>query len=119
MRPLTDFLVFTVRLVMSPEGLKPLTPVTNPAHTCPNFTKFSVHDVCALCGHGLVFFWRHCDTLCIFGFVDDVMFSYNVPSGGVSLWQQCHAHANVRATDAKTNPSCRGAGVRVCDTPLP
>jgi len=25
-------------------------------------------------GHGLVLLWRHCDTLCTSGFVDDIRF---------------------------------------------
>ena len=36
--------------------------------------KFSVH---VISGHGSVFLWRQCDTLCTSGFVDNVMFSHN------------------------------------------
>jgi len=31
------------------------------------------------CDRGSVLLWRQCDTLCIYGFVDDVMFSHNRP----------------------------------------
>jgi len=37
-----------------------------------NFTEFSVY---AAFGCGLVFLWRHCNTLCTSGFMDDIMFS--------------------------------------------
>jgi len=33
----------------------------------------------------MVIFWRHCNTLRISGFVDDVVFSYSWPHGGVVL----------------------------------
>ena len=39
-----------------------------------NFTKVSVH---VACGHGSVFLWRQCATLCASGFVDNVTFSHN------------------------------------------
>ena len=39
-----------------------------------DFIKHSVHVVCDRPP-----FWPHCNTLCISGFVDDVMFSYNGP----------------------------------------
>jgi len=39
----------------------------------PNFTKFSVR---VNHGRGLVLLWRRCDTLCISGLVDDVIFSH-------------------------------------------
>jgi len=32
-------------------------------------------------GFGSVLLWRHCTTVCTFGFVDDVMFSHNGPYG--------------------------------------
>ena len=38
----------------------------------PNIAKFSV---LVACGSGAVLFWGQCNTLCISGFVDDVMFS--------------------------------------------
>jgi len=40
-------------------------------HTCPHFTKFSVR---VNCGRGSIVFWRQCNTLCISGFVDDVVY---------------------------------------------
>jgi len=46
----------------------------NSKTTWPNFTKFVVH---AAHGPGSVLLWRRGDTLCISGFVDDVMFSCN------------------------------------------
>jgi len=38
------------------------------------------------CGHDSVLFWRHCNMLCISGFMDNVMFSYhatNEPESGM------------------------------------
>ena len=39
------------------------------------------------CGRGSVLLWRRCDTLCTFGFMDDVMFGRNVPysASGVDI----------------------------------
>ena len=42
--------------------------------TSPNFTKCCVH---VTCGCGSVLLWWQCDTLCTFGFVDNIAFSYN------------------------------------------
>jgi len=42
--------------------------------TCQDFTKFSVNVTCDC---GSVLRWWQCIMLCISGFVDDVMFSYN------------------------------------------
>jgi len=39
-----------------------------------------------LCGSVLL--WQRCDIFCIYGFVDDVMFSHNVPHGGMSIPSQ-------------------------------
>jgi len=50
-----------------------LSDVFRISKTSPNSAKFSVH---VTRGSGSVFFWRQCDTLCISGFVNDVMFSY-------------------------------------------
>jgi len=52
--------------------------------TRPDFTKFSVH---AACDHGLVVFLQRCNIM-YFEFVDDGMFYYNRPYGGVTLQQQ-------------------------------
>ena len=38
----------------------------------PVFAKVFVH---VTCGRGSVLLWRHCDTLCTSGFMDDVIFS--------------------------------------------
>jgi len=40
------------------------------------------------CVRGSVLRWRCCGMACTSGFVDDVMFSYNGPYGGVALTQQ-------------------------------
>jgi len=43
------------------------------------------HQICVhvACGRGSVFLWQRCNMLCISGFVDDVIFSYDVSYGGV------------------------------------
>jgi len=46
-------------------------------------TNFSVH---VACGRGSVLLRRRCDTLCTWGFLDDITFSY-WPYGGVTLLQ--------------------------------
>jgi len=46
--------------------------VHNSKAELPNFIKFFVH---VALGYGSVLLWRCCDTLCTFGFMDDVMFS--------------------------------------------
>jgi len=51
----------------------------------PNFTEFSVH---VACGRGSLLLWWCCNTLCISGLCDDVMFSYCGPNVGVTLLQQ-------------------------------
>jgi len=51
--------------------------------THPNFTKFS--SVLVAFGHDSVLLWQRCNTLCTSGFVDDVIFSCDGASGGVSL----------------------------------
>jgi len=45
------------------------------------------HFICVACGHAVVFLWWRCDTLCISGFADDVIFSHYGPNGGVFLLQ--------------------------------
>ena len=40
--------------------------------------EFSVH---VICGRGSVLFWRRWDTLCISGYVVDVILSYDRPNG--------------------------------------
>jgi len=44
----------------------------------PIFTNYFVQIPC---GHGSVFLWRLCDTLCTSGFIDDVKFGRNGPYG--------------------------------------
>jgi len=52
---------------------------------CPVFNGF--FSACyLLCGSVLL--WQRCDIFCIYGFVDDVMFSHNVPHGGMSIPSQ-------------------------------
>jgi len=46
--------------------------------TGPNFAEFSAHVDCR---HFSVLLWRRCNTLCTSGFVVDVVFSHNGPSG--------------------------------------
>ena len=46
----------------------------------------SPHFLCVLCsGRGSVLLLRCCNILCTSGLVDDAMFSYYGPNGGVSL----------------------------------
>jgi len=54
-------------------------------YTHQNFTKFSVY---VACGRGSVHLLWHCNKLCASSSVDDNMFSYNGPYGGVMLSQQ-------------------------------
>jgi len=42
--------------------------------TCSNDMQFSVHVACC---RGLIFLWRHCNTLCTSAFVHDIMLSNN------------------------------------------
>jgi len=54
-------------------------------HVCTHISgnirpNFSAHFAG---GRGLFLHWWHHDTLCSFGFVDNVMFSNNGPSGSV------------------------------------
>jgi len=54
--------------------------------TGPIVTKFVVQ---ILYGHGSVFLWRRCDTLCTSCFMDDVTFGHSGPYGDVwlvALW---------------------------------
>ena len=44
----------------------------------PIFTKFFVRIPC---GRGSILLWRHCDTLCTSGFMDDVKFGRSGPYG--------------------------------------
>jgi len=37
------------------------------------------------CGRGLVLLWWRCDTLCTFGFMDDIMYGRNGPYGDAWL----------------------------------
>jgi len=46
----------------------------NSKTTRPNFTKCLLR---VACGWGSILLWWRCDTLCNFGFVDDVVFSHN------------------------------------------
>jgi len=41
----------------------------------PIFTKIIVY---VTCGRGSVLLWRRSDTLCTFGFMDDVMFAHKL-----------------------------------------
>jgi len=36
-----------------------------------------------LCGRGSILLWRHCDTLCTSGFMDDVTLGPGAPYGNV------------------------------------
>jgi len=51
-----------------------------------NFTKYFVH---VACGRGSVLLWRHCDTLCISGFMNNVIFSYHGANGPESSTMLC------------------------------
>jgi len=42
--------------------------------SCPIFTKFPVHITY---GHGSFLLWQHCNTFCISGFIDGIMFYHN------------------------------------------
>jgi len=55
--------------------------------TRSNFTNFYVH---VAYGRGLMLLWRHCDTLCISGFMDDVMFFTNCPCGASCVFLSGH-----------------------------
>jgi len=55
--------------------------------THANYSECSVH---VTCGCGSVLLWRQCNTLCNFGFMDDVMFSYN----GTHKSDKDHAHVS-------------------------
>jgi len=37
-------------------------------------------------GRGSILLWRHCDTLCTSGFVDDVIFLYNTTTGTIARY---------------------------------
>ena len=54
----------------------------------PIFTKFVMP---ISCGHGSVLLWRHCNTLCTSGYIDDVTFGHSGPYGDAwlaALWYQ-------------------------------
>jgi len=55
-------------------GLYLLTTAVNVVATSRWLAGFVAHDTC---GRGSVLLWRHWHTLCISGFVDDVMFARN------------------------------------------
>ena len=57
----------------------------NSKTTRPNFTDF-VH---VACDRGPVLLWRHCNTLCTSGLLDDVIFSYHGANGPVSSTILC------------------------------
>jgi len=54
--------------------------------TRQNFTKFSVR---VICGRGSVLLWRHCNTLCTSGFVDDVMSMPERREDSLTAQRQC------------------------------
>ena len=41
--------------------------------------------VCVTYGRGLVLLWRHCDSLCISSFTDEVIFAHNAPCASVPV----------------------------------
>ena len=49
-------------------------PLTYLKTTCSNDMQFSVYVACC---RGLIFLWRHCNTLCTSAFVHDIMLSNN------------------------------------------
>ena len=44
---------------------------------CPCFSVFQIFGGHVTYGHGSVHLWRHCDTLCTYGFMDHIMFEHN------------------------------------------
>ena len=44
---------------------------------CPCFSVFQIFLGHVTYGHGSVLLWRHCDTLCTYGFMDRIMFEHN------------------------------------------
>ena len=58
--------------------------------TRPIFTKFFAH-VTYGCGSDIL--WRHCDTLCTSGFIDDVIFAHKPRLLGVAAQLKRSAHA--------------------------
>ena len=58
--------------------------------TRPIFTEFLAH---ATYGRGSVLFWRRNDTLCISGFMDDVILAHKPRLLDVAAQLKCSAHA--------------------------
>ena len=68
-------------------GMKPLKWEGIGTKICSRTSLYhtsEIHQIFCVC----CLLLQHCNTLCTSGFVDNVMFSYNGPSGGVPIRQQ-------------------------------
>jgi len=64
--------------------------------TRPNFTEFFV---LVACDHGLNFLWRHCNTLCTSGFVDDCFSSIMGP-----MLAKCYGSSSLQCVRLNGTP---------------